>query len=223
MLVAAYLLGSVPASYLAAKLYKGIDLREYGSGNVGASNLLRATSSKPLTAIVTVWDLGKGTLMVWVAEMVGLTTAQYVIVGLAAIAGHNWTVFLCFKGGRGVLTTLGVAFFLEPWNVLVFVAIAAFTLIRMASPLPVLLAIAAMPLVSWLRHEPLAITLGLLAMWLIMVLRRLTVPRTSDVPFGRELLLNRLFFDREIKDGRTWVTRKIDRGKKNQKGADREP
>lgn len=219
--VAAYLLGSVPSAYLAAKLYRGINLKEFGSGNAGAGNLLKATGNKKLAAVVIVWDLVKGTLMVWIARLTGLDTAQQVLVGLAAIVGHNWSVFLRFDAGRGVLTTLGVAFFLMPWGVPVFVAVGLFTLVNMASALPVMAAIAALPLASWLLNYPPVITLGLLAMWLLLVIRRLTAPRTSNVPFSRDMLLNRFLFDRDIREGKAWVTRKIEKkpGAKDSKKA----
>ncbi|GAH54098.1 unnamed protein product, partial [marine sediment metagenome] len=103
----AYLLGSVPAAYLAARWFRGIDIRQYGDGNVGASNLLRLTS-KRIAIPVVIFDLGKGALMVWMAQLLGLDTTQQVTVGLAAVIGHNWPVFLRFNGGRGIFTSLGV-------------------------------------------------------------------------------------------------------------------
>jgi len=206
----AYLVGSVPAAYLAAKLSRGIDLRQYGSGHAGVGNLLRATSKK-LAAPVTIYDLCKGAVMVWIAQLVGLGIAQQVAIGLAAIIGHNWPVFLRFNGGRGILTTLGVAFFLMPWGIVVFVVIALPTIILLrSSPLPVLVAIAALPLAGWGLNQPLAVTLGLLAMFLIAVIRRLTAPRTAITASvnPRELFINRLLFDRDIRDGKAWISRK---------------
>ncbi len=113
LIVGAYLLGSVPTAYLAARLSRGIDIRLYGTSQVGASNLLRMTS-KRLALPVIIFDLGKGTAMVWVAQLMGLGTAHQVAMGLAVIVGHNWPVFLRFSGGRGILTTLGVIFILMP-------------------------------------------------------------------------------------------------------------
>ena len=205
----AYLVGSVPAAYLAARLSRGIDLRQYGSGQVGAGNLLRTTSKK-LAAPVVIYDLGKGAAMVWVAQLVGLDIAQQVTVGLAAIIGHNWPVFLRFHGGRGVITTLGTAFFLMPWGIVVFVVIASPTILLRSSPLPVLGGIAALPLASWGLGQPSAVTLGLLSIFLLMVIRRLAVPRdaiAASVSPG-ELLVNRLLFDRDIRDGKIWINRK---------------
>lgn len=217
LLVSAYLVGSIPTAYIAGRWRRGIDIRQYGSGNVGASNLLRS-SGKWLAIVVIIADLGKGILMVWAAQAAGLTIAQQVAVGLAAIIGHNWPVFLRFSGGRGLLTTLGLAFFLPlsngplvPWALIIFLAIAGiFIFIFHNLPIGMVVGVAAMPLVSWLANEPLALTLGFLAMFLLMVIRRLTAPKsslTASVPTG-ELLINRLLFDRDIRDKEAWIYRK---------------
>jgi len=214
LLLGSYLLGSVPAAYLAARWRRGIDIRQYGSGNVGAANILK-TTSKRLALVVVIFDVGKGMITVWAAQLVGLDIVPQVAVGLATIIGHNWPVFLRFSGGRGVLTTLGVAFFLPltngplvPWGVVVgLVAVGISLLITHHTPLGVGAGIAALPLVSWIAGEPISMTWGFLAMFLIMVIRRLTAPKTSvtaSVPSG-ELVLNRLLFDRDIRDGKAWI------------------
>ncbi len=215
LILAAYLLGSMPTAYLAAKFARGIDLRQYGTGQVGGGNLWRMTSWK-LGLPVGIFDLVKGMIMVWVAQLAGLGIDQQLTVGLAAIIGHNWPVFLRFSGGRGIGTSIGVILILPlinsmiPWELIVFVAIAAIgTLIMRSSPVPVLIGMAALPLVSWGIHEPLSVTLGFLAIFLIIVIKRLTAPRSdSTTPIGRKrLLFNRLLFDRDIRDRKAWVRR----------------
>jgi len=211
----AYLLGSVPPAYLAAKLFRGIDLRQCGTGQVGVGNLWRMTSWK-FGLPAGIFDLGKGLVMVWVAQSVGLTIAQQVVVGLAAIIGHNWSIFLRFSGGRGIGTTMGVVFILPlinamtPWVAVAFFSIlVGGTVILRSSPLPVFLAVASLPLVSWF-YESLSVTLAFLAIFLIIVIKRLTSPRAAEAAsVGRgQLLLNRLFFDRDIKDRKFWMYRK---------------
>ena len=214
LVLAAYLLGSAPAAYLVARLSRGIDIRQYGSGNVGVANLWRLTS-RWLAILVVIFDLAKGMVMVWVAQEIGLGIAEQVTVGVAAIIGHNWPVFLGFSGGRGVLTTLGVALILPsinglvPWGAIVALAIAgigAFVVHNL--PLGVGAAVVALPLVSWGFAEPLPFTLGFLAMFLIVVIRRLTARQTIAVSIGKkQLLLNRLLFDRDIRDKEAWVHR----------------
>ena len=211
----AYLLGAVPAAYLVARLSRGIDLRRHGSGSIGASNLWQSTSRWIAMPIIP-YDLGKGMLVVWIAQLVGLDVTQQVIVGLATIVGHNWSVFLRFGGGRGMLTTLGVALILPlvngmvPWGVIVALAIAAIgTFVIHSVPLGVGVAVAALPLVSWAVDEPLPITLGFLVIFLITVIKRLAMPRTAITASlsNRQLLLNRLLFDRDIRDRKAWIHR----------------
>jgi len=213
-LLGAYLLGSVPAAYLAAKWSRGIDIRQYGSGNVGATNLLGLTS-KWIAIVVIVFDLVKGGVVVWAAQLIGLDITQQVAVGLAAIIGHNWPVFLRFNGGRGILTTLGVIFILVPWLAPIVLVIAFSFALYHQLALGVLLGTISAPVAVWFFSQllgvadKLPIALGFLAIFLIAVLRRLTAPRTSltvSVPL-RQLLVNRLLFDRDIRDREAWIRR----------------
>ena len=209
----AYLLGSVPAAYLIARWSRGIDIRQYGSGNVGASNVL-AVVSRRWSIPVTVFDVVKGMIAVYVARLIGLEVYQQAMVGIAAIVGHNWPIFLRFDGGRGAMTTIGVAVALTPWLGLILTAVAfSFSPFRQLA-LGTLVAMAALPLCSWLLSKPLGIeeqlqlTLGFLAIFLIAVFRRLTAPRspfTASVSTG-ELLVNRLLFDRDIRDRKAWIS-----------------
>ena len=215
LLIGAYLLGSAPTAYLVAKWRRGIDIRQYGSGNVGIANLLRLTS-KRITIPVIIFDIAKGLVIVWVAKLIGLDVIPQVAIGLAAIIGHDWPVFLRFNGGRGLLTTLGAAFILPlindsiPWGIIVFLVtmVVAWRVFHNI-PVGILTGIAALPLVSWGVGEPPPISLGLVAMLLIMVFRRLTAPRTlltASVTPG-QLFVNRLLFDRDIRDREAWINR----------------
>ena len=216
LVLGAYLLGSMPTSYIAARQFRGIDLRKYGTGQVGGGNLWRMTSWK-LGLPVGLFDLSKGLVMVWVAEMLGLNIAQQLVVGLGAVIGHNWPVFLRFRGGRGIGTTMGVVLILPlindmtPWASVAFFAILIVgSLVMRSSPLAALGGAAALPLVSWWFHEPLSVILGFLATFLVIIIKRLTAPRSadSDAVSKRQLLLNRLFFDRDIGDRIGWMYRK---------------
>ena len=212
LVVGAYLLGSAPAAYLVAKWFRGLDIRQYGSGNVGATNLLKLTS-KRLAIPVIIFDIVKGAVVVWAAQLVGMSLAQQVIVGLAAVVGHNWPVFLCFNGGRGILTTLGVILVLPllnnslPWWILAVTPIVlGSTFIIHNVPLGVFTGMASLSLVSWGIGEPLPLTLGYLAMFLLMVIRRLVAPQLvkSSLVSKKQVLLNRLLFDRDMRDKEAW-------------------
>ncbi len=214
LVLGGYLLGSVPAAYLIAKWSRGIDIRQYGSGNVGAANVL-AVGSKWASLVVIVFDLGKGILPIYIAQFLDLPVYQQVIIGLATITGHNWPVFLGFSGGRGLLTTLGVIFILAPWLALVVAVISfAWAPFRQLA-LGTLGALILLPIFSWFLSQPLGIerplslTLGFVAMFLIMIIRRLTAPKTSFTASvtRRQLLINRLLLDRDIRDREAWISR----------------
>ena len=216
LIVGAYFLGSVPAAYLAARWSRGIDIRQYGDGNVGVTNLMRLTS-KRIAIPVIIFDLGKGAIMVLVAnKLVGLETFQQVTVGLAAIIGHNWPVFLRFNGGRGIFTSLGVISILVPWLGLIILAIAYGLAPFHQLAVGVLLAVFFAPIAAWFLSQPLGVTdklpttLGFLAIFLIVVIRRLTASRTiftASVSL-RQLLVNRLLFDRDIRDREAWINQR---------------
>jgi glycerol-3-phosphate acyltransferase PlsY len=227
LLIAAYLLGSVPLAYLLAKWSRGIDIRQYGSGNVGASNVRKLASRWTFIATI-IFDLGKGMVMVWIAKLTGLGIAQQVTVGIAAIIGHNWSVFLRFNGGRGILTTLGVVAILVPWltPIVLVIAFGLAPLHQLA--LGTLIALVLLPVLVWFFSQPLGIsepftmTLGSLAMLLIAITRRLTAPRTSltATVSGGELFINRLLFDRDIRDREAWIHRRPTETNLQNKGGD---
>ncbi len=113
-LLISYLIGSVPTAYLFGRVLKGIDIRKVGSGNVGATNALRVLGKVPGVAVLLL-DILKGFLVVvflgnYFADKTVLLHSQElrILMGLACICGHNWTVFLQFKGGKGIATTFGV-------------------------------------------------------------------------------------------------------------------
>lgn len=110
-----YLLGSIPFGLIVGKLAKGIDIRDFGSGNIGASNVLR-TLGPVLFAVVLVLDVGKGFASVRIAEALGFGSSPWlvVLIGLTSVLGHTFSVFLKFRGGKAVATSLGVVIGLAP-------------------------------------------------------------------------------------------------------------
>ena len=122
VLVLSYLLGSIPWGYLLLFMTRGVDVREYGSGRTGMTNVLRTGGGK-LAVVVLALDLGKGILAVLLArEVIGPNEAE-VAAGLCVLVGHNWPVFLQFRGGRGILTGLGGLSIMAPIPA-VFAAVA---------------------------------------------------------------------------------------------------
>jgi glycerol-3-phosphate acyltransferase PlsY len=122
-LLASYLLGAIPTSYLAGKFFRGIDLRQHGSGNLGATNLYRTLGAK-FAVPVALFDMAKGAVPVMViAPLVSSSRYFAVLCGIMAVLGHVFSVFVRFRGGKGVATASGVMLGLTPWAVLVALAV----------------------------------------------------------------------------------------------------
>jgi glycerol-3-phosphate acyltransferase PlsY len=218
LIIASYLVGSIPFSYIAAR-GRGVDLRKQGTQQVGGGNLWRTTSRK-LGFFVGIFDLFKGALMVLIAWQLGLDASQQLAVGLGAVIGHNWPVFLHFHGGRGIATSLGILIILPvinmneititTWPLVAFFSVGFGGLaIARRTPVPILLGLILLPVTSAIAREPLSLTLGYLAMVLILIIKRLTAqPSTEKRQTGMgRLLLTRFLFDRDIRDRSTWIHR----------------
>lgn len=122
----AYLLGSIPFGVMLAK-FRRVDLRQHGSGNIGATNVAR-TLGKTAGILTLLGDCGKGYLAVWIAGQ--LLEAQWAVAvaGLMAFLGHVFSIFLKFKGGKGVATGLGIFLYLIPWAGLTSIGVFAISL-----------------------------------------------------------------------------------------------
>jgi len=113
VIIISYLVGSIPTAYIFGRVIKGVDIRKFGSGNVGATNAMRLLGKK-IGVTVLLLDILKGFLAVFILGNLfknrGLLPrdAFLIMLGVAVICGHNWTVFLSFKGGKGIATTFGV-------------------------------------------------------------------------------------------------------------------
>ena len=119
IIVLSYLAGSIPTSIICSKLFRGIDIRDYGSGNAGGTNAMRVLGWK-IGVLVMLIDVGKGVFATLVISQIGTVPDHLthnliqIIAGMSAIFGHIWTVFAGFKGGKGVGTAAGMLFSLYP-------------------------------------------------------------------------------------------------------------
>jgi glycerol-3-phosphate acyltransferase PlsY len=170
VLLASYLIGSIPMAYLAGVFFKGIDIRNFGSGNVGTTNAFRILGTGP-ALLVLAGDVFKGLA----ATLLGLAVGGQILGLLAALtvlAGHNWSVFLGFKGGRGAATGAGIMLALAPQVLLlalvIFVGVILLT--RYVSLGTILAAVAA-PFMMLAFHEPVAYTIFTFVAAAIVILR----------------------------------------------------
>ncbi len=117
LIICAFVIGSIPVGVIVAKM-KGVDLKKVGSGNIGATNVLRSLGKEP-AAFTLLGDILKGTLAVALGKYFGMGTFYQGLIGLSAILGHNFSIFLGFRGGKGVATSLGVFILYSPQTALI--------------------------------------------------------------------------------------------------------
>lgn len=145
-----YLFGSIPTGYLAVKVLRGEDIRRYGSGNIGATNVGRLLGKRWAVA-VGAFDIVKGGLAVTLVRLCAGDQFILVLVGIASVCGHVFPIWLRFRGGRGVATTFGVVFSYHPLvavasGILWWILVRLFRYVSLAS----MLSLGCTPLFFWL-------------------------------------------------------------------------
>ncbi|MDD5108697.1 MAG: glycerol-3-phosphate 1-O-acyltransferase PlsY [Candidatus Omnitrophica bacterium] len=186
-LLTSYLLGSIPTAYLFGKVLKGIDIREVGSGNVGATNAMRALGKGPGIAVL-ILDILKGFIAVifltnYFLDKAILLQAQNlaILMGLCCICGHNWTIFLKLKGGKGIATSLGVLLGLSlripGLNIIMGLIILIWFIVFISSRMVSLASISAgiaLPILCFLFKQPFWLVLVALLLCFFVIIRHKT-------------------------------------------------
>lgn len=170
IVVAAYLLGSIPSGAWLARL-AGVDIRQVGSGNIGATNVTRILGRR-FGLITLVADLLKGLAPVAAALWLGLADSAAAATAVAAVAGHSFSIFLRFSGGKGVATGLGVCLALAP--VAALAALLVFAVVAAPTRLVSLASIAgslALPVTSVLYGYPTPTSLAALTISALIIVR----------------------------------------------------
>ena len=182
VVLCAYFLGAIPFGYIVGRC-SGIDIRQYGSGNVGFTNVWR-TLGIGRAAVVLAGDLGKG----WLAACIGfqlMGEMGALVGGLAAILGHTFSCFINFKGGKGVATSAGVLLYFSPLTVLVcLVVLTTLCLTTRYMSLGSICAAWVAPLVLYVTHAPTPYTLGIGAAALYVIY--LHIPNIHRLMKGTE-------------------------------------
>ena len=213
--ICAYLIGSIPTAHWVGRRFLGIDLAKKGSGYSGVSNLWKLSSWR-IWLPVSLFDISKGIWMVLAAKIIGLGIEEQIVVGIAAIIGHNWPVFLRFRGGRGNSVSLGVGLIIPTVNgflpvpILVCLAIVTIALLIFHdSSIGTFIGFITLPMTSYLMGDPLPMILGFLTMLFLILLARLTAPFTclSSSRNLAQLLLNRIIFDRDVRKKTSWANK----------------
>jgi len=215
-IVTGYLWGGIPSAYILGRYRLGIDIRKYGTGNVGASNVITHVGRKSGFALGLFDGLVKGTALVLAISLLDGSDWAMMAGGLAAVAGHNWSPYIGFKGGRGVSTAAGVflGFLLLPELGMVILLSGIWGgVVRKNLAFWLLFAMFLVPAMATLldrSDEAVVMTLGVLV---LLVVKRLVAnwqrPLKGE-PLTR-VLFYRLLFDRDIASRNDWVSRRPDK------------
>lgn len=210
LVILAYLLGSIPTAYLAAQWMKGIDIRRYGSGTVSGSMVYEHVRHWAVVP-VGIFDVAKAALPTYLGLRLGYGVWGSIAVGVAAMIGHNWPIYLGFTGGRGLSSILGILLILFPWGdawLLFFMAVGF--VLGDSAPLA-LAGIASMPLLIWLLDGSNSLYWLIGIMLILTLIKRLEANRRPFPSQGEErrgVIWLRLLYDRDIRDHRLWIQRR---------------
>ena len=205
-LVACYLLGAIPFGVIVGKKMRGIDIRDFGSGNIGFSNVLRTLGFWP-GLIVMIGDTGKGLLAVMLCRWLGMNDYMIVAGGMFSLLGHSFSVFLHFQGGRAVATSLGVMIGLAPAIAgiafLLWVTLVAVTRYISISSLVAAVSVPSMMFLWKAQHVPAPYkAVAVMAATLIVVKHRSNIKRLlsgTETKVGQRVRID----SEEVEDGKS--------------------
>ena len=201
LILIAYVLGSIPNALWVGKTFKNIDVREHGSKNTGSTNATRVLGAK-LGIFTLILDILKGALPTYLGivlganlltRITGIDKLDIIVIGMAAILGHTFSLFLKFKGGKAVATTLGVFLVLVPYAILILLVVffVIFGLTKYVSLASIVSAVA-LPITVYLttRHIPLTV-LGIIIGLLVIIrhkenIKRLINGTESKLTFSKD-------------------------------------
>ncbi|MBN2257478.1 MAG: glycerol-3-phosphate acyltransferase, partial [Anaerolineaceae bacterium] len=210
MILAGYLLGSIPTAYIVGRWVKGRDVRQYGSGTVSGSMVYEHIARWAVVP-VGLFDVAKAAFPAWLALHWDLGMGVTVAVGIAASVGHNWPVFLNFTGGRGLSTFLGLLLVVFPMGIFwILVPLAIGYLIFKDSPPFALFSMVTLPLFVCFMGGSAILVWGAICMLVITIVKRLEAnrrPLTADLKEKQLVLLRRLLLDRDIVSHQDWIDR----------------
>jgi len=193
--VIGYLLGSIPFAYIAGRLIKGVDIRQVGGRNVGTLNVMREIGTVAGLAVLLA-DMGKGALAVLIAWWLDVSMVFVFVVGLAAVVGHSYPVFLGFRGGRGAAPAIGVLLVLTPVESAICFAIGVIVVLVTSNfRLAIGVGLVLLPLIIWLFGGETSLIIYPLVLSLFLGLRNmLTLKRElATMQNKRDLIVDKKF------------------------------
>lgn len=221
-IIVSYLLGCIPSAYLVGRAVKGVDIRQVGSKNMGAMNTFYAVGFWPGMGVLAC-DIGKGMLALLLSYLIAMyvfpVPAEMVVpvemvAGVAVIAGHNFPVFLKFKGGKGGATAIGVLAFLLAWVIWLdlgpikfpllmgwVIYLGSFLVLMLITHWPTFaygISFIAFPLIAWFAYHDTPLTIYAVCIALIPIL--MYIPRIKQILGKSDGNVKRAIFRKNLKD-----------------------
>jgi len=208
-----YLIGAIPISYLLGKFWAKIDIRVHGSRNVGASNLA-VHGGKNIGIIAGLMDcLIKGTFTILFLDVIlGMNSYFLLIASMSVVAGHNWSIFIGFEGGRGIATAFGLLMGFQMWEEIlvltVLLGIIGRLILYKDSGVWCFISFGSLPLLCFAFQEQTHILVFSVLLGVMLILKRL-MSNGNNIRKGslKSTLLCRLVFDRDIPSKTSWLDR----------------
>ena len=213
-IILTYIGTSIPTAYILMKLYRQVDIQKIGSGNVGTSNVIQHGGLYLGIFGGAVDCLIKGSFPILLLKNLGYEIEMQAIIALASIIGHNWSLYIKFRGGRGLATSIGIFIGLSLWIELLILSILLLVFGKLFSkdtgPWS-LIAFIIIPVISLLLNRDEAICLLMPGILLLIIFKRITAnwktaPTENDTIY--HILLNRLVWDRDTHLKENWISRK---------------
>ena len=208
-IAAAYALGCIPVAWLAGRWKSGIDIRQHGSGSTGASNVFQ-TVSRSLVVPVGLAQIAQGLGAVLIARGLDQGDGVQAACGAAAVLAHDWNPWLKLEGGRGVGATIGVLLALTPAGLIAFIVVSLAGVALRAIPQGVALGLIAAPIAAAIFGASGAVVAGCGALVALALAKRVLANGAPELGAPRpEVWVNRLLYDRDIRDRDAWVRRNV--------------
>ena len=191
IILIAYLLGSIPSAYIVGRLVKGVDMREVGDGRMGTNATVRRLGFA-CGIMVGFIDLGKGAMAVILAQVLNVPLIVVLLAGLVVVAGHNWSIFIGFKGGRGLAPTFGALASLVFWQFFIglgmpailyfaLTLVALIYLLHRKAGVVAGIMLTTLPIAFWIAGNSPLLTAFPLILTIPMLVKHLLVVRTKSV------------------------------------------
>ena len=197
-LIASYLIGSIPTAYIMGRLRRSVDIRNIGSKNMGGMNVVYNVGVREGVLVIAL-DIGKGALAVFITDLLGLSLIFLFISGIVTVLGHNFSIFLGFRGGKGGAACIGILLYLIPWAVPAYAVLFVILLVTTRVPtISYSVAFICFPIIAWFVYRSLPLVIYTPVLLLMPGL--MYIPRLKEMYHAGGDSWKRVFFRKDIKD-----------------------